>query len=167
MISLILKKLSVQYPDTIQLIERLEDLSKRPILNKFKFFTDDNVENKANRGIIQIMTYHKSKGDEFDYVFIPQLSEELLPTDVEKIKINPKERFLESVKAINLKYNKKDEKELKLFKAEENLRLFYVAVTRAKKKLYISCARKYKKYSRIKDTMPSILFERVLTNADK
>lgn len=165
MISLLLKKLSVQYPDNTVLLERLEDLSKRPVLNKFKFFTNEDVENKANRGIIQIMTYHKSKGDEFDYVFIPQLSEEFLPVDFEKIKIKSKERFLEAVKAINYKYKKKDEKELRLFQAEENLRLFYVAVTRAKKKLYISCADKYKKFSKLKETKPSILFEKVLDSS--
>ena len=60
------------------------------------------------------------------------------------------------------KYKKKDEQELKQFIAQENLRLFYVAITRAKKKLYISCAKKYKKYSRLKDTKISLLFDNML-----
>ena len=105
------------------------------------------------------MTYHKSKGDEFDYVFIPNLNEENLQLNPENIKIKSKERFHESIKAINPKYKPKSELEQKLFQIEENLRLLYVAITRAKKKIFITSALKYKKYSRIKDAKQSIIFE--------
>ena len=113
------------------------------------------------------MTYHKSKGAEFDYVFLPQLCEDILPFDVKNIKIKSKERFLEAVKALNLNYCKKDETQQKRFIAGENLRLLYVAVTRAKKKIYISSANKYKKFSRLKDAAQSVIFDNILNKAEK
>ena len=83
MVALLLKKLALQYKNQSNLLERLEELSKRPVLGKFKFFADeDNGNDSFYKGKIQIMTYHKSKGDEFDYVFIPQLCEEILPFDL-------------------------------------------------------------------------------------
>ena len=51
-------------------------------------------------------------------------------------------------------------KEMKDFSAEESLRLFYVAITRAKKKLYITTSRKVKGYAGAeREEMPSIVFE--------
>ena len=149
-----------QYNTNDSLLEKVEEISQKPILSKYNFFTDDDQpENKTSESAIHIMTYHKSKGDEFDYVFIPSLSEEILPVNVEEIKIKSKERFIEAVKGLNLKYKKKNENELKIFYAQENLRLFYVAITRAKKKLYVTCAKKYKRFSKVKDTKESCLFK--------
>ena len=113
------------------------------------------------------MTYHKSKGDEFDYVFLPQMCEDTLPFDINNIKIKSKERFLEAVKALNLNYCRKDEIQQKRFIAGENMRLLYVAVTRAKKKLYITSAAKYKKFSKLKDVTQSILFNNLLVLPEK
>ena len=165
MVALLLKRLSIQYKNQSNLLEKLEELSKRPVLGKFKFFNDEDKDSDSFcKGKIQIMTYHKSKGDEFDYVFIPQLCEDILPLDLKNIKIKSKERFLESVKALKSNYKRKDEYQLKRFIAEENMRLLYVAVTRAKQKLYITCAKKYKRYSKVKDVKPSLIFEKVLSN---
>ena len=165
MVALMLKKLYAQYKDTDILLERLEDLARKPILSKFKFFNDEEKNPQNNGGKIQIMTYHKSKGDEFDYVFIPQLCEEILPLEMSNIKIKSKERFIESVKGLKSNYNKKNEKDLKLAAAEENMRLLYVALTRAKQKLYITSAHKYKKYSKLKDVKPSVIFEKILIHS--
>ena len=157
-IALLLKRMTAQYATSDLLLERIEELSTKPVLSKFKFFSDD-TQDARNESAIHIMTYHKSKGDEFDYVFIPALSEEFLPFDINNIKIKSKERFIEAVKGLKLSYQKKDEKDLKTFIAQENLRLFYVAITRAKKRLYVTCAGKYKKFSKIKDTKISVLFD--------
>ncbi len=165
MVALLLKRLSIQYKNQSNLLEKLEELSKRPVLGKFKFFNDEDKDSDSFcKGKIQIMTYHKSKGDEFDYVFIPQLCEDILPLDLKNIKIKSKERFLESVKALKSNYKRKDEYQLKRFIAEENMRLLYVAVTRAKQKLYITCAKKYKRYSKLKEVKPSMIFEKILSN---
>lgn len=158
MVGLLLKNLNAQYKNSELLLDKLEELMNRPILSKYKFFENENTNNTLN-GAVQIMTYHKSKGDEFDYVFIPELNEENLPFETNSIKIKSKERFLESIKALNLNYIKKDEYKLKKFIVEENLRLLYVAITRAKKKLYITCANKYKKFSKIKNIKQSLLFD--------
>ena len=48
---------------------------------------------------------------------------------------------------------------MKILVAQENMRLFYVAITRAKKKLFVTCARKYKKFAKVKDTKISLLFD--------
>ena len=165
-VSMFLKMFASQYSNTDSFINKIEEIKDKPTKSKYQFFeADKNEETKETLGTIQIMTYHKSKGDEFDYVFIPSLTEELLQLDKKAVKIKSKERFIESVKAINSKYKKKDENEQKIFQIEENLRLFYVAITRAKKKLYITASNKYKKYSKIKDTKPSILFDTILKSS--
>ena len=68
-------------------------------------------QGNAKRNPVRIMTYHGSKGLEFDTVFLPFLNS----GDV------PHGRNLSSMEL------------------EEERRLFYVAVTRAKKSLYLSC----------------------------
>jgi len=139
-------------------LERLETLSKRSTLSGFKFFSEEEDKN-AVKGKIQIMTMHKSKGDEFDYVFIPELTEKSLPIDVNEMKLKDSTSFMEEVRSFNQNYKKKTEPELKEFSAEEDLRLFYVAITRAKKKLYITTSRKTKIFSGAeKEEQPSIIF---------
>lgn len=152
------KTFQTQYPDREIMIEKIKQAANKPAGAKFKFFTEPEKEEKQSGGSIQIMTFHKSKGDEFDYVFIPEFSEDILHLDKNKIKIKSKERFQEAVKGLNLNYKKKDEGEQKIFLLEENLRLIYVAITRARKKLFITCAKKYKKNAK---TQPSLLFEKL------
>ena len=62
------------------------------------------------------MTVHASKGLEFDCVFITGLEEDLFP------------------------HKKPDGERKNLEEAEEERRLFYVALTRARKKLFLSYA---------------------------
>lgn len=140
-------------------LERLSALSTRPTLSGFKFFSEEE-DKDAVKGKVQIMTMHKSKGDEFDYVFIPELSEKALSVDVEQLQLKDSTYFMEEVRSFNSKYKKKSEQELKEFSAEENLRLFYVAVTRAKKKLFITDSVKIKTFNgNEKEEPPNIIFE--------
>ena len=74
--------------------------------------TDQDSLEKSSDGV-RLMTVHASKGLEFPYVFITGLEEGLFPH----------ERMGEKITAD---------------KAEEERRLFYVALTRAKKKLFLS-----------------------------
>ena len=140
------------------ILDKLEALSKRPNLSGFKFFSEEEDES-AIKGKIQIMTMHKSKGDEFEYVFIPELSEKSLTMDVNSINIKSSTSFMEQIRGLNLKYKTKSELELKEFSAEESMRLFYVAVTRAKKKLYITTSLKTKSFNKEIEQKPSIFFE--------
>ncbi|HEU5114776.1 MAG TPA: UvrD-helicase domain-containing protein [Candidatus Paceibacterota bacterium] len=75
----------------------------------------DQDEMEENKPAARLMTVHASKGLEFEYVFITGLEQDLFP-----------HRAMES------KREKRDD--------EEERRLFYVAVTRAKKKLFLSHA---------------------------
>lgn len=65
---------------------------------------------------VKLMTVHSSKGLEFDYVFVPGLEEDLFP------------------------HKRLDENEVVGKDAEEERRLFYVALTRARKKIFLSYA---------------------------
>jgi len=73
----------------------------------------DQDELQNDNGGTKLMTVHAAKGLEFDYVFITGLEQGLFPHD------KPQEK-------------KEDE--------EEERRLFYVALTRARKKVYLSYA---------------------------
>ncbi len=74
----------------------------------------DQDSDKKERDGVRLMTVHASKGLEFSYVFVTGLEEGLFPHEKD-------ERMSEE-------------------DSEEERRLFYVAVTRAKKKLFLSYA---------------------------
>ena len=143
-------------------LQRLEELSKKPSLSGFKFFSEEEDKDAA-KGKVQIMTLHKSKGDEFEYVFLPEMAEKNLSIDVEKAKTKSSTLFMEEVRAFNPKYKHKSELELREFNSEESLRLLYVAITRAQRKLYITTSAKAKSWGN-KETPqdPSVIFEHVL-----
>ncbi len=75
----------------------------------------DQDEMEEDAPAVRLMTIHASKGLEFEYVFITGLEQDLFPH-----------------KGMSGKNEKRDD--------EEERRLFYVAVTRAKKKLYLTQA---------------------------
>ena len=128
----------------------------------FARFSEEEDESVL-KGKIQIMTLHKSKGDEFEYVFMPELSEKLLSIDINQADIKSSTTFMEAIRGFNPKYKVKSELQLKEFSAEESMRLFYVAVTRAKKKLYITSAFKTKSsFGKDIENTPNIVFEKIL-----
>lgn len=94
-------------------------------------------EDEESKGVMQveIMTLHKAKGDEFDAVFVPHFVDRHHKIDIEKIELKRDDSLalkLESLagKASVSPAEKKQEV------AFESLRLIYVAITRAKRKLY-------------------------------
>ena len=143
-------------------LQRLEEISKKPTLSGFKFFSEEE-DKDAMKGKVQIMTLHKSKGDEFEYVFLPEMAEKNLSIDVEKAKTKSSTVFMEEVRGFNPAYKKKTELELREFNSEESLRLLYVAITRAQKKLYITTSAKAKGWgNKETEQEPSVIFENVL-----
>lgn len=159
LISTLVAKISGEnYKQTLQ---RLEDLSKKPSLSGFKFF-DAEDEREESYGKIQIMTLHKSKGDEFDYVFLPEMSERNLTLDIGELKLKKSSEFMEDVRSLKDGYNKKSDYAQKEDIIAEDFRLLYVAITRAKRRLYISVAEKEKFFGRVQEVVPSIIFERLL-----
>ncbi len=81
--------------------------------------------------IVKIMTVHGAKGLEFDYVFLPALVDKKFPV------INRKEKITIPEDLIKEKLPEGDAH------IEEERKLFYVALTRAKKELFLSSASDY------------------------
>ncbi len=139
------------YENTIQ---KLEDIAKKPNYKGINLFEEQSMDEK---GIVEIMTMHKAKGDEFDCVFVPELTENSLPLDFSEVKLKEGTIFIE-----NLKKAPKSADELKKQIAQENYRLLYVAITRAKKRLYLTSALKYKEYNKVRDKKINPVFKDVL-----
>ena len=74
----------------------------------------DQDDLQKDEDAVKLMTVHASKGLEFEYVFIAGLEQDLFP------------------------FKHMDEAEVSRAEEEEERRLFYVALTRAKKKVYLS-----------------------------
>ena len=153
LISTIVKRLEMTYYTQETVLEKLMQIAQKPIGSSFKFFGEEDEQNNCG---VRLMTMHKSKGDEFDMVFIPELSEENYSLTSEKIKI--KSTFSEDVKKLRNGYNNRTIDDMKKEIAEETLRLLYVGITRAKRELYLSCSKK-NKYS--KKQTPSIIFSEI------
>lgn len=84
---------------------------------------------------VRLMTAHKSKGLEFEYVIIPHCTD--------KHWGNKTKRELIKLPKSILKYKKGDKSLENLAEEEEERRLFYVALTRAKKHIFITYADSY------------------------
>jgi DNA helicase-2/ATP-dependent DNA helicase PcrA len=91
---------------------------------------EKNLEEQA----ITISTVHGVKGMQYPVVIIPDVIEHRLPTKFQKDKFPIPQNLLKGIKS------KFDEKELQI---QEERRLFYVAITRAKEKLIITYAKRY------------------------
>ena len=167
LISTLIKRLTMSYKSFPILVERLGELAKKPSLSGFKFFSEEEESDKEIvAGKVQIMTLHKSKGDEFDYVFIPEMTEKALTLDFNQIKLKNAD-FTENLKRLNPQYKAKSEFDMKQELVSENLRLLYVAITRAKKYLYFSASRKTKSFEKIIDQEPSLIFADLLPNTEE
>ncbi|MBN1431820.1 MAG: ATP-dependent helicase [Methanomicrobiaceae archaeon] len=117
---------------------------------------DFEVNDEAGTGV-KIMTVHQSKGKEFPVVFVTDLSERHFPLNYRSKPFYVPAGLSKGIKA------GEDEKEL--YKQEER-RLFYVAMTRAKDRLYLTRAKRYGNNK--KDSKPSVFLEEIgyLDNPD-
>ncbi|MEO9485072.1 MAG: UvrD-helicase domain-containing protein [Ekhidna sp.] len=110
-----------------------EDKSLGAFLQDVALLTDEDRNQKTDEAVT-LMTIHMAKGLEFPYVFIVGLEEELFPSQM----------MLSSRADL-----------------EEERRLFYVAITRAEKKLYLSYALNRYRFGRLKNCEPSRFLEEV------
>ena len=90
--------------------------------------TDQDNDNKDNFNKVTMMTIHAAKGLEFPYVYIVGLEENLFPS---QLSVHSREEL------------------------EEERRLFYVALTRAKKKIQLSYATSRWRWGQLTDCEPS------------
>ncbi|MDR3324859.1 MAG: UvrD-helicase domain-containing protein [Spirochaetaceae bacterium] len=100
-----------------------------PYLNRISLITRDEGAGEADKGKVNVMTIHASKGLEFPVVFIAGAEEGIIPH----------ERSLEEESG----------------NIEEERRLFYVAITRARDKLFITSCAKRKRNQALMDRLPS------------
>jgi len=111
----------------------LIDFLDQVALVESEYFESEKKEKEKSK--VKLMTLHQAKGLEFDYVFIVGVEEGLLPHS----------RSFDDCQAL-----------------EEERRLFYVGITRAKKKLYISFAKKRYIFGRYQYSLRSRFLENVL-----
>lgn len=144
----------------LESLEKQNELSMDYLKKQCETLFADNTSHKKNP--IQILTIHKSKGLEFDHVFLPGLhrtparDEEKLFQWLERINafggndliIAPIKSSVEKSNAI-YDYLKKIEQEKQ---THEMTRLFYVAATRAKKSLHLFAQIEYDEKKKLFNT---------------
>jgi DNA helicase-2/ATP-dependent DNA helicase PcrA len=101
-------------------------------LQQIMLLTDADNEDKENSDVVKLMTIHAAKGLEFPVVFVGGLEETLFPN---AMSINTREEL------------------------EEERRLFYVAVTRAKKNLFLTYANTRYRFGQLQQNDPSRFIE--------
>lgn len=130
---------------------RLENLGQ--LVNSIKTYTDQNGEDATLSGFLEevalisdidsydenadsvtMMTIHSAKGLEFPYVFVVGMEDGVFPGDLAR-------------------YNEED--------MEEERRLCYVAITRAKKELYLSSSRSRMIFGQTRRNPPSCFLEEI------
>lgn len=120
-----------------ELLNGIKDFSQtaEPSLNKLPDFmkdvallTDQDLDNEDDLNKVTLMTVHAAKGLEFPYVFVVGLEENLFPSMM----------------------SGQSQEDL-----EEERRLFYVAITRAEKRLFLSFAKSRFKWGQYIESDPS------------
>jgi DNA helicase-2/ATP-dependent DNA helicase PcrA len=105
-----------------------EDKSLGAFLQDVSLLTNQDDNKDKDPDTVTLMTIHMAKGLEFRYVYMVGMEEDLFPS-----------QMMLSSRA----------------ELEEERRLFYVAITRAQKKLYLSYALTRYRYGRLKNCEPS------------
>jgi len=104
-------------------------------LNRITLISRDDLEEDEDKGKVNLMTIHASKGLEFPVVFIVGAEDGIIPHA----------RCLEEGDG----------------NVEEERRLFYVAITRARDKLFISSCRRRRKMGGVVDCSPSPFLQEI------
>jgi DNA helicase-2/ATP-dependent DNA helicase PcrA len=103
-------------------------------LQQIVLLTDADGDDKENQDVVKLMTIHAAKGLEFPVVFVGGLEETLFPN---AMSINTREEL------------------------EEERRLFYVAITRAKNRLWLSYANARYRFGQLQQNDPSRFLEEI------
>ncbi len=107
-------------------------------LNRITLLSRDDMDDDADKGKVNLMTIHASKGLEFPVVFIIGCEDGIIPhaRSVEEGDGN----------------------------IEEERRLFYVAITRAQQKLFLSCCHHRRKMQSVVECTPSPFLDEIPAN---
>ena len=113
------------------------DKSLGAYLQQIVLLTDADGEDKENQDVVKLMTIHAAKGLEFPVVFVGGLEETLFPN---AMSINTREEL------------------------EEERRLFYVAITRAKHRLWLSYANTRYRFGQLQQNDASRFLQEISEN---
>lgn len=116
-----------------------EDREEKPSLFDFLarlalLMEDEPQDEEKEDNRVQLLTIHQSKGLEFETVFVVGIEEGVIPNS----------RVVDEGNSV-----------------DEERRLFYVAMTRAKRKLFLTSAKTRRKYGESMDTSPSRFLEEI------
>lgn len=114
-----------------------EDIEERGLdifMQDVALLTNDDLDKGENKDTVSLMTIHSSKGLEFPHVYIVGLEENLFPSQM----------------ALNSRAD-----------LEEERRLFYVAATRAEKKLHLSYATSRFRFGTLVNCEPSRFLDEI------
>jgi len=114
--------------------ERLLDKSLGAYLQEISLLTDSDKDTGSIEDRVKLMTIHSAKGLEFTYVYVVGLEENLFPNTMS---MSSREEL------------------------EEERRLFYVAITRAKHKLTLSFATTRYRYGNLQYNEPSRFLDEI------
>ncbi len=103
-------------------------------LSEIALITDADTQAENNEAAVSLMTIHQAKGLEFPYVFIAGMEENLFPN------------IMTLTSRTDL---------------EEERRLFYVAITRAEKKLYLTYCHTRYRWGKLLDNEPSRFIDEI------
>ncbi|MCK5566947.1 MAG: DEAD/DEAH box helicase, partial [Actinomycetia bacterium] len=106
------------------------------IENNFLEEIEESTREQAQKGMVNILSFHQCKGLEYDAVFIPFINNNYLPSKFRQPQIFDMEIF----RAIN-EGRELSSDEIQKEHMESEVRLFYNGLTRARKKLYITSSR--------------------------
>jgi exodeoxyribonuclease V beta subunit len=115
--------------------------------------------------IVQVMSIHKSKGQEFDVVFMPFLQADQFPHETGQIRFDEADRLLQELERIAARESgntlpESYQEDKKREKIEEEARLIYVGLTRAKRALHLSAHKQaLTKYNKLRTVAPAAAFE--------
>lgn len=112
----------------------LRDKSLGSYLQQITLLTDADQDNDENADAVKLMTIHAAKGLEFPCVFVVGLEENLFPSQMSL-------------------YDRND--------LEEERRLFYVAITRAKERLWVTYANSRYRFGSLVQNEPSRFIEEI------
>ncbi len=111
-----------------------DDKTLSAFLQEIALLTTIDEDKNADQDMVTLMTIHSAKGLEFPYVYVVGMEEDLFPSQM----------MLSSRREL-----------------EEERRLFYVALTRAKNKITLSYALTRYRFGRLKNCEPSRFLEEI------
>jgi DNA helicase-2/ATP-dependent DNA helicase PcrA len=148
----LINNLNALYQEIKSLLETDKNLKLEDFLAKLAIYEEHKIKIKArdlnvDQGAVHLSTVHSAKGMEWDYVFLINFIDKKWGNQRSYKKINLPDGILRNTDL--------SEKE----KNEDDRRLFYVALTRAKKQVWISYPETVIQNNNSSDKFPSIFLE--------